>query len=46
VLAVARSRDPSSAASRVPCDQYLKWYVSLALFGTLGLARLRGINAS
>ena len=24
----------------------VKWYVSLALFGTLGLARLQGVNAS
>lgn len=24
----------------------IKWYVSVALMGTLGLARLRGINAS
>jgi hypothetical protein len=24
----------------------IKWYVSLALFGTLGLARLKGVNGS
>src|SRR5688500_2188999 len=24
----------------------IKWYVSVALLGTLGIARLRGINAS